>query len=79
MGCLSRCHQYEELQSTAGRHGDSLRNTKMEIQELTRNIQRLRAEIENVKKQVGVIWCLTGYQLDHKCYCVGQKHFLQAL
>ncbi|XP_012964893.4 keratin, type II cytoskeletal 6A [Anas platyrhynchos] len=43
--------RYEELQSTAGRHGDSLRNTKMEIQELTRNIQRLRAEIENVKKQ----------------------------
>uniref|UniRef100_A0A8B9QX67 IF rod domain-containing protein n=1 Tax=Anas platyrhynchos TaxID=8839 RepID=A0A8B9QX67_ANAPL len=45
--------RYEELQSTAGRHGDSLRNTKMEIQELTRNVQRLRAEIESVKKQVG--------------------------
>ncbi|NXJ10861.1 K2C6B protein, partial [Odontophorus gujanensis] len=43
--------RYEELQSTAGRHGDSLRNTKIEIQELTRNVQRLRAEIENVKKQ----------------------------
>uniref|UniRef100_A0A8B9ZEN3 IF rod domain-containing protein n=1 Tax=Anas platyrhynchos TaxID=8839 RepID=A0A8B9ZEN3_ANAPL len=43
--------RYEELQSTAGRHGDSLRNTKMEIQELTRNVQRLRAEIESVKKQ----------------------------
>ncbi|XP_075381808.1 keratin, type II cytoskeletal cochleal-like [Mycteria americana] len=43
--------QYEQLQNTAGRHGDSLRNTKIEIQELTRNIQRLRAEIENVKKQ----------------------------
>ncbi|XP_063997764.1 keratin, type II cytoskeletal 5-like [Pogoniulus pusillus] len=43
--------RYEELQSTAGRHGDSLRNTKMEIQELTRNVQRLRAEIENIKKQ----------------------------
>uniref|UniRef100_A0A8C4UAQ1 IF rod domain-containing protein n=1 Tax=Falco tinnunculus TaxID=100819 RepID=A0A8C4UAQ1_FALTI len=43
--------QYEQLQSTAGRHGDSLRNTKIEIQELTRNIQRLRAEIESVKKQ----------------------------
>uniref|UniRef100_A0A8B9SXX7 IF rod domain-containing protein n=1 Tax=Anas platyrhynchos TaxID=8839 RepID=A0A8B9SXX7_ANAPL len=47
--------RYEELQSTAGRHGDSLRNTKMEIQELTRNVQRLRAEIESVKKQVGVL------------------------
>ncbi|XP_010708834.2 keratin, type II cytoskeletal 5-like, partial [Meleagris gallopavo] len=43
--------QYEQLQSTAGMHGDSLRNTKIEIQELTRNVQRLRAEIENVKKQ----------------------------
>nr|XP_021399609.1 keratin, type II cytoskeletal 3 [Lonchura striata domestica] len=43
--------RYEELQSTAGRHGDSLRNTKIEIQELSRNVQRLRAEIENVKKQ----------------------------
>ncbi|XP_048784366.1 keratin, type II cytoskeletal 3-like [Lagopus muta] len=43
--------RYEELQSTAGRHGDSLRNTKIEIQELTRNVQRLRTEIENVKKQ----------------------------
>ncbi|KAI6062495.1 Keratin, type II cytoskeletal 6C [Aix galericulata] len=43
--------RYEELQSTAGRHGDSLRNTKIEIQELTRNVQRLRAEIESVKKQ----------------------------
>uniref|UniRef100_A0A8V5GWV9 Uncharacterized protein n=1 Tax=Melopsittacus undulatus TaxID=13146 RepID=A0A8V5GWV9_MELUD len=45
--------QYEQLQNTAGRHGDSLRNTKIEIQELTRNVQRLRAEIESVKKQVG--------------------------
>uniref|UniRef100_A0A8C3UXZ3 IF rod domain-containing protein n=1 Tax=Catharus ustulatus TaxID=91951 RepID=A0A8C3UXZ3_CATUS len=43
--------RYEELQNTAGKHGDSLRNTKIEIQELTRNVQRLRAEIENVKKQ----------------------------
>ena len=49
---MSPYRQYEELQNTAGRHGDSLRNTKIEIQELTRNVQRLRAEIENVKKQV---------------------------
>jgi len=41
-------------------HGDSLRNTKIEIQELTRNVQRLRAEIENVKKQVG----MCGVSLD---------------
>ncbi|XP_053155451.1 keratin, type II cytoskeletal 5-like isoform X2 [Hemicordylus capensis] len=43
--------KYEELQASAGRHGDDLRNTKQEISELTRHIQRLRAEIDNVKKQ----------------------------
>ncbi|XP_066472190.1 keratin, type II cytoskeletal 5-like isoform X2 [Tiliqua scincoides] len=43
--------KYEELQATAGRHGDDLRNTKQEISDLTRQIQRLRAEIDNVKKQ----------------------------
>ncbi|KAM9230239.1 keratin, type II cytoskeletal 2 oral-like [Dugong dugon] len=40
-----------ELQTTAGRHSDDLRSTKSEIMELNRMIQRLRAEIENVKKQ----------------------------
>nr|KAF6452698.1 keratin 76 [Molossus molossus] len=40
-----------ELQTTAGRHGDDLKSTKSEIMELNRMIQRLRAEIENVKKQ----------------------------
>ncbi|XP_015683489.1 keratin, type II cytoskeletal 5-like [Protobothrops mucrosquamatus] len=49
--------QYEALQNTAGRHGDNLRNTRQEIQELTRNIQRLRSEIEHVKKQV---WNMEG-------------------
>uniref|UniRef100_A0A8C3KLH4 Keratin 76 n=1 Tax=Calidris pygmaea TaxID=425635 RepID=A0A8C3KLH4_9CHAR len=43
---------YQKLQTTAGRHGDNLRNTKVEIQELSRNVQRLRAEIENAKKQL---------------------------
>ncbi|NXO24943.1 K2C75 protein, partial [Cisticola juncidis] len=43
--------QYEELQVTAGKHGDSLKDTKIEISELNRVIQRIRAEIENVKKQ----------------------------
>ncbi|XP_031212365.1 keratin, type II cytoskeletal 2 oral [Mastomys coucha] len=40
-----------ELQTTAGRHGDDLRSTKSEIMDLNRMIQRLRGEIENVKKQ----------------------------
>ncbi|XP_043822851.1 keratin, type II cytoskeletal 2 oral-like [Dromiciops gliroides] len=40
-----------ELQTTAGRYGDDLKTTKSVIMELNRTIQRLRAEIENVKKQ----------------------------
>lgn len=44
--------QYEELQITAGKHGDSLKSTKMEISELNRMVQRLRSEIDSVKKQV---------------------------
>ncbi|XP_063284567.1 keratin, type II cytoskeletal cochleal-like [Pelobates fuscus] len=43
--------RYEELRMTAGKHGDDLRNTKHEIAELTRMIQRLKGEIENVKEQ----------------------------
>ncbi|KAM3935100.1 keratin, type II cytoskeletal cochleal-like [Leptodactylus fuscus] len=43
--------RYEELRMTAGRHGDDLRNTKHEIAELNRVIQRLKAEIESVKDQ----------------------------
>lgn len=50
--------QLGELQTTAGRHGDDLKSTKSEISELNRLIQRLRAEIENVKKQVGWPWML---------------------
>ncbi|XP_040609706.1 keratin, type II cytoskeletal 6A-like isoform X2 [Mesocricetus auratus] len=43
--------KYEELQVTAGRHGDNLRNTKQEIAEINHMIQRLRSEIDHVKKQ----------------------------
>ncbi|XP_072510840.1 keratin, type II cytoskeletal 75-like [Notamacropus eugenii] len=43
--------KYEELQVTAGRHGDALRNTKHEIAEMNRVIQRLKAEIDSAKKQ----------------------------
>ncbi|NXV78995.1 K2C75 protein, partial [Atlantisia rogersi] len=43
--------KYEELQITAGKHGDSLKDTKAEISEMNRMIQRIRAEIESVKKQ----------------------------
>ncbi|XP_023578546.1 keratin, type II cytoskeletal 1 isoform X2 [Octodon degus] len=44
--------KYEELQITAGKHGDSVKNSKMEISELNRIIQRLRSEIDSVKKQI---------------------------
>ncbi|KAM5182423.1 keratin, type II cytoskeletal 5-like [Mantella aurantiaca] len=43
--------KYEELQVSAGRHGDDLKNTKTEIAELNRLINRLRSEIDSVKKQ----------------------------
>ncbi|XP_051016356.1 keratin, type II cytoskeletal 79 [Acomys russatus] len=43
--------KYEELQVTAGKHGDSLRDTKNEIAELTRTIQRLQGEVDAAKKQ----------------------------
>lgn len=38
---------------TAGQHCDNLRSTRDEINELTRLIQRLKAEIEHTKAQVG--------------------------
>ncbi|KAM6233442.1 keratin, type II cytoskeletal 75-like [Porphyrio hochstetteri] len=43
--------KFEELQAAAGKHGDDLRNTKGEISELNRLIQRLRAEIKNTRNQ----------------------------
>ncbi|XP_048206365.1 keratin, type II cytoskeletal 79 [Perognathus longimembris pacificus] len=43
--------KYEELQVTAGKHGDNLRDTKNEISELTRTIQRLQGEVDAAKKQ----------------------------
>lgn len=50
---LLSLRQYEEMRVTAGQHCDNLRNTRNEINELTRLIQRLKAEIEHAKAQVG--------------------------
>ncbi|XP_054254478.1 keratin, type II cytoskeletal 5-like [Indicator indicator] len=47
--------KFEELQATAGRHGDDLRNTKGEISELNRLIQRIRSEIENARNQCATL------------------------
>ncbi|XP_007947744.1 keratin, type II cytoskeletal 72 [Orycteropus afer afer] len=41
----------QELQVSAGQHGDDLKLTKAEIIELNRLIQRIRSEIGSVKKQ----------------------------
>ncbi|XP_031459136.1 keratin, type II cytoskeletal 5-like [Phasianus colchicus] len=52
--------KYEELQATAGKHGDDLRNTKGEISELNRLIQRIRAEIENTRNQCATLQTAIG-------------------
>ncbi|XP_008102271.3 keratin, type II cytoskeletal 5 [Anolis carolinensis] len=43
--------KFQELQLTAGKHDDALKNSKTEILELNRLIHRLRAETGTVKKQ----------------------------
>ncbi|KAJ6658093.1 hypothetical protein lerEdw1_001569 [Lerista edwardsae] len=45
-------NKFEELQSTAFRHGDDLKTTRDEIADLNRVIQRLRSEIEILKKAI---------------------------
>ncbi|XP_075455020.1 keratin, type II cytoskeletal cochleal-like [Ascaphus truei] len=43
--------RFEELSMTAGRNGNDLQNTRNEIADLNRAIQRLKGEIESVKAQ----------------------------
>uniref|UniRef100_A0A8D2DCV5 Keratin, type II cytoskeletal 7 n=1 Tax=Sciurus vulgaris TaxID=55149 RepID=A0A8D2DCV5_SCIVU len=43
--------KFETLQVQAGKHGEDLRNTRNEIAEMNRAIQRLQAEIDNIKNQ----------------------------
>uniref|UniRef100_A0A2I3G0M2 Keratin, type II cytoskeletal 8 n=1 Tax=Nomascus leucogenys TaxID=61853 RepID=A0A2I3G0M2_NOMLE len=43
--------KYEELQTLAGKHGDDLCHTNMEISEMNWNISWLQAEIEGLKGQ----------------------------
>ncbi|XP_014642212.1 PREDICTED: keratin, type II cuticular Hb6-like [Ceratotherium simum simum] len=43
--------KFEEIKATVVQHGETLRRTKEEINELNRLIQRLTAEIENAKRQ----------------------------
>lgn len=51
--CMLSPFQFETLQAQAGKHGDDLRNTRNEIAEMNRSIQKLQAEIDTVKNQVG--------------------------
>ncbi|NXE98627.1 K2C75 protein, partial [Menura novaehollandiae] len=53
-------NKFEELQATAGKHGDDLRNTKGEISELNRLIQRIRSEIENARNQCATLQTAIG-------------------
>ncbi|XP_027714130.1 keratin, type II cytoskeletal 78 isoform X1 [Vombatus ursinus] len=47
--------KYQELRISAEKHGDSMRDTKIQITELTQAIQKLQNQIENVKKQNATI------------------------
>uniref|UniRef100_A0A8C6XBK4 IF rod domain-containing protein n=1 Tax=Naja naja TaxID=35670 RepID=A0A8C6XBK4_NAJNA len=46
--------KFQELQITAVGHGDDLKDMKNQIAELTRHIQRLKAEIDNMRKNEGL-------------------------
>ncbi|XP_043939767.1 keratin, type II cytoskeletal 8-like [Protopterus annectens] len=50
---VEACHKAKitEISSAIGKYDDELRNTKSEIHELNRYIQRLNAEIESLKNQ----------------------------
>ena len=58
--------QCEEIKATVIQHGETLRCTKEEINELNRIIQRLTAEIENAKCQV---WVLGGLEYPTQENC----------
>uniref|UniRef100_A0ABM5FP18 Keratin, type II cytoskeletal 6A-like isoform X3 n=1 Tax=Pogona vitticeps TaxID=103695 RepID=A0ABM5FP18_9SAUR len=44
--------KFQELQTSAQRHGEDLRTTKDEIAEMSRVVQKLRSEVEIVKKAI---------------------------
>ncbi|XP_050571946.1 LOW QUALITY PROTEIN: keratin, type II cytoskeletal 2 epidermal-like [Cygnus atratus] len=47
--------RFQELQDKRGKYCDDLQSNKCEISELTRMIQKLQCELENVKKQVSCL------------------------
>ncbi|XP_066440306.1 keratin, type II cytoskeletal 1-like [Eleutherodactylus coqui] len=48
-------NKYKQLQNAAGQQGDNLKNSKNEISELNRMIQKMRSELENLKKQIAAL------------------------
>ncbi|KAK2494990.1 hypothetical protein MC885_017683 [Smutsia gigantea] len=54
--------KYQELQASAQLHGNSMKETKVQISQLQRAIQSLQSQIENLKKQLSleeaVLWSL---------------------
>lgn len=65
------CLQYEELKTAAGKQGDDLRQTRSQIQELNRRIQRIQAEIEALKNQV---WDGTQMEIWKHTACPSPTH-----
>lgn len=47
--------QYQELQTSARLHGDSMQETKIQISQLQQAIKKLQSQIENLKMQVRVL------------------------
>lgn len=53
-GATSVPPQYKKLQESAQLHGESMKETKVQISQLQQAIQRLQSQTENLKKQVRV-------------------------
>lgn len=51
-GVTSVPPQYRELQACAQLHGNSMKETKVQITQLQQTIKKLQSQIENVKNQV---------------------------
>lgn len=56
-GATSVSPQYQELQMSAQLHGDSMKETKVQISQLQQAIQRLQSQLESLKEQVRALEC----------------------
>ncbi|XP_075121875.1 keratin, type II cytoskeletal cochleal-like [Leptodactylus fuscus] len=71
-------NKFQQLQNAAGQQGDELKNSRNEISDLTRAIQRLRAEIENIKKQIAKLEVSIGESEQRGEVAVGDARAKQA-